>query len=181
VLKRPTSRRKGNAEGVTLNLVPILDTMVTLIGFLLYTTAFLSLVSVESPFPTTSSQEVQEKLKEKPLQLTVTLRDDEAEIWSPFNKIKSRTIPNIAAGQPDLAKIHTELLDVKKTFPNETKVVVVPTGGMPYDTLIAVMDNLRGIEPTDPPLFFKNVATGIDEPVKTLFPEVIFGNLLGDT
>ncbi|MDR3608266.1 MAG: biopolymer transporter ExbD [Oligoflexia bacterium] len=181
MLKRPTSRRKSSSEGIVLNLVPILDTMVTLIGFLLYTTAFFSLVSIESPFPTASTEEVQQKLKEKPLQLTLTLRDTEAEIWSPFEKIKSRTIPNASPGKPDIVKIHSELLDVKKDFPNETKVVIVPTAGMTYDILISVMDGIRGVDPTDPPLFTKNLATGNDEPVKILFPEVIFGNLLGDT
>ena len=38
----------------------------------------------------------------------------------------------------------------------------------------------RGIEPTDPPIFAKNAQTGLDEAVKTLFPDVIFGNLLGE-
>ncbi len=181
MLKRPTSRRKSSSEGIQLNLVPILDTMVALIGFLLYTTAFLSLVSIESPFPTASTAEVEQKLKEKPLQLTVTLRGTEAEIWSPFEKIKSRTIPNASPGKPDTIKIHAELLDIKKSFPNETKVVIVPTAGTTYDVLIEVMDGIRGVDPTDPPIFSKNVATGNDEPIKVLFPDVIFGNLLGDT
>ena len=30
MLKRPSSRRKSSAEGVNLNLVPVLDTMVTM-------------------------------------------------------------------------------------------------------------------------------------------------------
>lgn len=181
MLKRPTSRRKGSSEGIELNLVPILDTMVTLIGFLLYTTAFLSLVSIESPFPSASTAEVEQKLKEKPLQLTVSLHENDAEIWSPFDKIKSETIPNVSPGLPDVAKIHASLIGVKQKFPNETKVVVVPTAGTNYDTLVALMDSLRGMDPTDPPLFSKNAATGNDEPLKVLFPEVIFGNLLGDS
>jgi biopolymer transport protein ExbD len=155
--------------------------MVALIGFLLYTTAFLSLVSIESPFPTASTAEVQQKLKEKPLQLTITLRDKEAEIWSPFEKIKSRTIPNAEPGKPDVNKIHAELLDVKKDFPAETKIVIVPTAGTTYDVLISVMDGIRGVDPTDPPIFTKNAATGNDEAIKSLFPDVIFGNLLGDS
>jgi lysyl-tRNA synthetase class 2 len=64
VLKRPSSRRKSSTEGITLNLVPILDTMVTLIGFMLFTMSFLALVTIESPFPEASSKVLEQKLKE---------------------------------------------------------------------------------------------------------------------
>jgi biopolymer transport protein ExbD len=177
MLKRPTSRSKRDQKQIELNLVPILDTMVTLIGFLLFTTSFLSLVSIESPFPMASPQEVVEKIKEKPLQLTLTLRENEAEIWSPFEKIPSQTIPNTSPGNPDVAKIHEALLGVKQKFPNDTKLVIVPHPGMTYDVLISVMDSARTIEATDTPIFRKT-ASGTEEVLKILFPEVIFGNLL---
>jgi biopolymer transport protein ExbD len=181
VLKRPTSRRKGGSGQIELNLVPILDTLVTLIAFLLYTMTFLNIVGIESPFPIASSAETEQKLKEKPLQLTVTLRVKETEIWSPFEKIPSKTIPNTGASQPDIKAIHEALLDVKKQFPTETHVVIVPTPSTNYDTIIAVMDTMRTLDTTDTPIMIKNPKTGIDEASKLLFPDVIFGNLLGDT
>jgi biopolymer transport protein ExbD len=181
VLKRPSSRRKGQSEQIALNLVPIIDTMVTLIGFILFTTSFLTIVAIESPFPQTSTQELEQKLKEKPLQLTLSLREKEAEIWSPFEKIKSKIIPNISPGQPDIKLIHDALIDIKKQFPQETHVVMVPMAGMNYDLLITLMDSMRMVDPTDPPIIAKNEKTGVDEQTKTLFPDVIFGNLLGDT
>lgn len=181
MLKRPSSRRKSKTEQIELNLVPILDTMVTLIGFMLFTTSFLSIVSIESPFPQASTQEVEEKLKEKPLQLTVTLRENEIEVWSPFERIAPKKIPHAAPGLPNVRGLHEALLSVKQQFPHETKVVIVPTPTTNYDTLISMMDSIRGIEPTDPPIFAKNPTTGNDQAVKFLFPEVIFGNLLGDS
>jgi biopolymer transport protein TolR len=182
MLKRPTSssRRRGSKE-INLPLVPIIDTMVTLIGFLLFTMSFLSLVTIESPFPTASTADVKEKLKEKPLQLTLSLNPQEAEVWSPFDRIASKRIPNIAPGQPDIPAIHAALVEVKQKFPTESRVVLVPFAGASYDTLIVAMDSIRLLEATDPPIFVKNPATGNDEPAKALFPEVIFGNLLGDT
>lgn len=181
MLKRPSSRRKSSREPIRLNLVPILDAMVVLIGFLLFTTSFLAIVSIESPFPTASPEQNQEKIRQRPLQLTLTLRDKEVEIWSPFGKIKATTIPNVLPGQPDINKIHETLVAVKQQFPAETKIVLVPTRETDYDTLIQVMDGIRQMEKSDPPLFAKNALTGNDEPVKMLFPEVIFGNLLGDS
>jgi len=179
MLKRPSSRRK-KTEQIRLNLVPVLDTMVALIGFLLFTMSFLSLVSIESPFPTTSRREVAEKLKEKPLQLTVSLKPNETEIWSPFNKFKEKVIANVAPGQPDVQAIHNALIDIKEKFPLETQVVVSPFPGASYDVLISLMDSLRMIQPTDPPIYLKNEQSGTDEVVKVLFPKIIFGNLLGD-
>jgi biopolymer transport protein ExbD len=181
VFKRPTSRRKSAKSEVTLNLVPILDTMVTLIGFLLFTMSFLALVSIESPFPQATPESVQEKLKERPLQLTLTLREDEAEIWSPFEKVPARKIPNSSDRVPDIRAIHEHLVAIKQQFPNEASIVLVPYSGATYDVLISIMDTIRMVEASDTPIYAKNAATGNDEVVKLLFPNVIFGNLLGDS
>ena len=158
-----------------------MDALVTLVGFLLFGMAFLGLTHIETPFPETSAEQVQEKLKEKPLQLTISLRENDTEIWSPFDKIEAKKIPNNPEGNPDLKGIHDALLDVKKIFPNEKKIVIAPNPQINYDNLISVMDSVRLIEKTDAPIFTKNAATGNDEPVKQLFPDVIFGNLLGDS
>ena len=178
MLKRPTSRRNSHQGGIELNLVPILDTMVTLIGFLLFTTSFLALVSIESPLPQASPDEVQEQLKEKPLQLTLTMREKDVEIWSPFGKIQPHAVLNGSTGQPDAKAIHDALLEIKKKFPKETSVVIVPTKVAPYDSLISLMDAARTMETTDAPIYLKNDKTGVDEPLKLLFPKIIFGNLL---
>ncbi|MCM2277543.1 MAG: biopolymer transporter ExbD [Oligoflexia bacterium] len=178
MLKRPSSRRKSSAEGINLNLVPILDTMVTLIGFLLFTTSFLSIVHIESPFPISSEKEMEEQLKEKPLQLTVSVHESDTELWSPFEKFASKKIPHALPGQPDIAGIHSGLLEIKKLFPNETKLVLVPHAATTYDVLVSLMDSARAVEATDAPIFARNPQSGNDEAVKKLFPEIIFGNLL---
>jgi biopolymer transport protein TolR len=181
MLKRPSSRRKGGNEEVNLNLVPMLDALVTLIAFLLFTMSFMSFVSIESPVPVASTNELERNMKEKPLQLTLTLKEKEVEIWSPFRKVPSQTIAHTPEGTPNVLEIHDALLKIKAKFPTETKIIFVPAGATSYDFMISVMDAVRTIEKTDSPIYVKNVKTGVDEPLKTLFPEVIFGNLLGDT
>jgi biopolymer transport protein ExbD len=180
LFKQPSSRRKSNKEQIELNLVPILDTMVALISFLLFTTSFIAIVSMQSPFPEISREDVQKKLTQKPLQLTVTLREREVELWSPFERIPAHTIPNGPNGQVDLKALHDATVAVKQKFPAETQVVLVPYAGASYDTLVAVMDSIRLSDPGDPPVFSVNPKTGVNEAIKTLFPDVIFGNLLGD-
>ncbi len=179
MLKRPSARRKNAREQIELNLVPMLDTFVTLIAFLLFTMSFLSIVGIETPFPAASPETNRQKILEKPLQLTISIRESETEIWSPFEKIRTKTIPNPTPGTPDLRLVHEALLEVKRQFPNENQVVVAPAPGISYDVLIATLDVVRMIDPTDPPIFAKNAQTGNDEVVKKLFPNVVFGNLLG--
>jgi hypothetical protein len=152
--------------------------MVTLIGFLLFTTSFLSIVSIESPLPQLSPAEVADQIKEKPLQLTLILREKEVELSSPFSKIETKTIPHSQPGQPDMKTIHEALVEVKKKFPEEQSAVIVPEKDTPYDTLVGLMDTIRTLEPSDPPIYVKNQKTGMDETLKHLFPKIIFGNLL---
>jgi biopolymer transport protein TolR len=180
-VRSPSARRRGGALQVTLNLVPVIDAMVTLIIFMLFTTSFFVVTSIQSPFPQSSPNHNQEQLKEKPVQLTLSIRATETEIWSPFDRIQRKVIPNPVPGQPDLKQVHDTLLQVKRQYPYESKIIIVPFSGVTYDTLITTMDTMRSMDPTDPPQFRKNQTTGIDEPVKQLFPDVIFGNLLGDT
>jgi biopolymer transport protein ExbD len=180
-VKSPSARRRGGVGQVSLNLVPIIDTMVTLIIFLLFTTSFFVITSIESPFPQASPDRNTKELKEKPVQLTVSISPGTTEIWSPFDRVEKKVIPNPLPGQPDVKAVHEALLAIKHQYPYENKIIIVPYSGVTYDTLISTMDTMRLVDPTDPPMFRKNQTTGIDEPIKQLFPEVIFGNLLGDT
>ncbi len=181
MLKRPSSRRRSSTAIVQINLIPMLDALVTLIGFLLFTLSYLALVHVETLMPQVSSEQLEQQLKEKPLQLTVSLREGDVQVWSPFEKFATKVIPNTSEGLPDVQAVHRAIVEVKQQFPKETKVVLAPYGGASYDVLVSLMDSVRVVEPTDPPLFIKNEKTGNDEPIKMLFPEVVFGNLLGDS
>ncbi|MEO7164876.1 MAG: biopolymer transporter ExbD, partial [Bdellovibrionia bacterium] len=149
MLKRPSSRRKSHQEPLELNLVPILDAMVTLIGFLLFTTSFLAIVSIESPLPVSSPNEFEEQLKEKPLQLTLSVREKDVEIWSPFKKIDPKAVANNKEGQIDIKAVHDALVEVKKKFPLESNAVIIPLKGTSYDDLISLMDTVRQVEPSD--------------------------------
>lgn len=181
MFKRPSSRAKSDkGEQIELNLIPILDTMVTLIAFLLFTMSFFAFVSIETPFPMTSTKQMEDKLKDKPLQLTLSMSEKEAEIWSPFDRIAPQKIPHTQDGKPDTLAIHQALLGVKQKFPRENQLVLVPFPGASYDVLIAVMDAVRSLDRADPPIFAPNPQTGNDEQIKLLFPEIVFGNLLGD-
>ena len=179
-MNRPSTRRRPRADAINLNLVPILDAMVTLIAFLLFSMSFLEIVSIETPFPFSSQKEMDEKLKTKPLQLTLTFRDFDVEVWSPFDSSVRKTFPNLMPGQPDIKMVHDYLVKTKQRFPQEKQIVIVPFGGANYDTLISVMDSVRLLDAGDPPVYSLDKVTGTEVLLKLLFPEIVFGNLLSE-
>ena len=157
----------------------MLDALVTMISFLMFTMAFLSFTMIESPIPMVSSQENEAKLKEPPLQLTLTIKDSEVTLWSPFDHIQPVSIPNKPEGGIDLLKMHEALVGIKQKFPHENQIAFVPKGGTTYDDIVQILDSVRNFDKTDPPVAVLNEKTGVSEQAKQLFGDVIFANLLG--
>ena len=180
MLKRPSSRRRSHPAEIQINLVPMLDALVTMISFLMYTMAFLSLTMIESPLPIVSNEENVQQLKERPLQLTLTINDKDVLLWSPFDLIPQMSIPNRPDASVDLLKLHEALIGIKQKFLSENKIILVPNKNTSYDTSVAVLDASKTLDKTDPVMVLKNEKTGVQEQVKTLFGEVVFGNLLGN-
>lgn len=180
MLKKPSTRRRSHPAEIQINLIPMLDALVTMISFLMYTMAFLSLTMIESPLPIVSSEQNQQQLKDRPLQLTLTINDKDVLLWSPFDQIKQQTIPNREDGTVDTLKLHEALIAIKQKFPTESKIILVPQKSTSYDTIVMILDSSKNLEKTDPVIVIKNEKTGVQEQAKTLFGEVVFGNLLGD-
>jgi len=157
----------------------MLDALVTMIAFLMYTMAFLSLTMIESPLPMVSSEENTAKLRERPLQLTLTLSDKDVLLWSPFDLIPQLRIPNHEDGTPDTIKLHEAVLGIKQKFPTENTLILVPKSNTSYDTIVMVLDAARNLEKTDAPIVVVNPTTKVSEQAKAIFPDVVFGNLLG--
>lgn len=176
MLNRPSARRSHLSGPLTLNLVPMLDAMVTLIAFMLYTASFIALVSIDTPVPSFAPTTL---INQEPLQLTLTISSTGVTLWSPFKRIDTYTIPNLGDGTIDLATLHAKAVSVKQRFSAETKIILVPAAGTSYDELIGVMDTIRDFEKTDPTITVKDSQSGIDQVVPRLFPEIIFGNLGG--
>jgi biopolymer transport protein ExbD len=181
MFRKPSSRRKSHAGGFELNLVPILDTMVTLIGFLLFTTSFLALVHIESilpgaPAPDPNHPKEPQKPPTRLLQLTAMIRQNEVEILSPSQLVPAKKFPHIDA-KMDLKGLREHLLSIKQQFPKEKTLVLMPEIQVPYDHLIQFMDHVRLFEATDSAIFVKNEQTGVDEQVKEFWSNLVFGNL----
>lgn len=192
MLRRPSSQRRSRAkDDLELPLVPILDTFVTLIAFLLMATSLLAVTLIDTPVPVVSA--TPPETKQKPLSLTVKIELDRFELSSPFGRIKQQRIDRTGEDQ-DFIRLHDALLVVKNQYPHEKQIVLMPGPTVEYDDIVKVMDSARKIGEGDTPLYVKeavkdesgeeirdengNIAQE-DRVVTDLFPEVVFGNILG--
>ena len=178
MLRRPSQRRRSRAvQEIDLPLVPIMDTFVTLIAFLLMATSMLSVTLIDTPVPIVSS--APEDLKEKPLTLTMKIDQDGVRLESPFNLIKPVAIPRTEKSY-DFPKIHEALVEIKKTYPKELKIIFMPVNNVKYDDLVQLMDSSRLLLNSDPAIFSQSEGQASKAETK-LFPEVIFGNIVSGT
>src|SRR4051812_16286815 len=124
MLRRPSTRRKSKQAEVTINLVPMLDALVTLVAFLLFSTSFLALVVIDTPAPLLAPADEQvEKLKEKPLQLTAYVKENQIILSDWSGSREAHTIQNVldpktSETRYDFEKFHQTLLQIKNRHPH---------------------------------------------------------------
>ncbi len=192
MLRRPSSQRRSKSKDeLELPLVPILDTFVTLIAFLLMATSLLAVTLIDTPVPVVSA--TPPKDKRKPLSLTVQIELDRFRVYSPFGRIKAQRIDRTGE-DIDFANLHDALIPIKNQYPGEKQIVLMPGPLVEYNDIVKVMDAARAINEGDPSLYVKEVVKDEegndlkdengnvakeDRLVTDLFPEVVFGNILG--
>lgn len=178
MIKRPSSRRRsrGTSE-IDLPLVPIMDAFVTLIAFLLLATSLLAVTLIDTPVPIVSN--MPDNSKDKPLALTLTIEPEQIKLSSGFNLIKPQSFPKIDKNY-DLEKLHAAVLEIKKGFEKENKIVFMPTGAVKYNEIVQLMDAVRLRAKTDEMAVIKD-ANGVDKADPYIFSEVIFGNVISGT
>lgn len=194
MFRRPSSRRKSEQQELSLNLVPMMDALVTMVSFLLISMGYMAISAIDTPAPLLAPPEEQvkklEEKKEPPLQLTAHFVTDsktnEKKIlisdWSGSrenHEIGQRPNPNKNNEITyDFEALHKLLIEIKKRHPDDKQLILKPDSDVPYESLVAVMDAARSYEKTDEPPPMKKNDKGVDEPNTDIFPEVIFGNIL---
>ena len=127
-----------------LNVVPMIDMMVILVFFLIFTAVFTrtTVLELNLPAPNSSVPDLPEGL-----QLEVIVRADRIEVADRKTGIL-RTVQN-AAGGYDLAGLQDFLKQVKAKYPQHLAASVLLESDIPYDSLVQVMDTVRVWEVDD--------------------------------
>lgn len=144
-----------------LNIVPMIDMMVILVFFLLFTAVFsnTNILELNLPAPNSSVPELN-----KGLELEVIVRQNAIEIADRGSGVL-RTLPK-KDGAYDYQGLSDYLQFVKSKYQGVTAASVLLEQDIPYDVLVQTMDNVRLFEKDDAPAFTK----------VELFPDISVGD-----
>lgn len=187
----PSKRRHmGGTEGESLNLIPIMNLLTILIPFLTLSAVFVKLTILPTTLPATgptkAQQEEQEEKEEEEekLNLTINIAKNGFTIAGTGGVLGGEggdgpTIPKKDNGEYDFEALTEKLIDIKRKYPEEKDVILIPEMKMPgskekekvdiaYQTIIDTMDAIRS---APEPVVDSNGDGRVD---KVLFPGVIF-------
>jgi biopolymer transport protein ExbD len=155
---RNHARYRGRND---LNIVPMLDVMVILAFFLIFTAVFsrTSILEVHLPGPGAKAAPAVSTLE-----LEVIVRRSGLEVADRSRGVLE-TVPVTATGQ-DVVKLSQYLEQVKAQYPDKTSATLLVAEDVDYDTIVQVMDAVRVRQSTD----------GGKVVRRELFPQIALGD-----
>ena len=121
-----------------LNIVPMIDMMVILVFFLIFTAVFSKTNILQLNLPSSNSAPVD---LPKGLKLEVIIRPDDL-VVNDRNSGPLKVLANTPSGY-DLDGLSEFMRRVKSQFPEMTDATILPAPNVQYDTLVQVMDTVR--------------------------------------
>jgi biopolymer transport protein ExbD len=165
-VRRHHARLRGRHD---LNMVPMIDMMVILVFFLIFTAVFskTNVLELNLPSSTAGVPDLPEGL-----QLEVIVRDNSIDVADRATGVL-QSVPNTATGY-DLAQLGSYLERVKAKFPDNQSATILMGPDIAYDVLVQVMDTVRvRVLPATPG---QAGAAGASQVQAELFPEISVGD-----
>ncbi len=160
--KVPSARRKKR-KFTPLNLIPILDVVFILIFFLLASAQLLRIFEIGSDLPIFRVSTKQDQ-KEDQFELKVTVNKNSVLLTNYKKGVLIKKI-NVTdwENEKTMKDINEALISIKKSHPDENRVVVTAQRSVSYQDLVMVLDNVR-----------TNNQAGVKEEDKFLFRQIMF-------
>lgn len=182
-MRMRTIRQRVEDSSYDLNLAPMLDMMVALVPFLLLSIAFVRLVVVETKVPQPVAKAIEEDRNKKDREVNLDMHVDLRQgvklvIKEKSKKDRAIDIP-LENGQFDVKRVHSELYKIKSQYPDVFRLQLHPKENISYRDLVGLMDTARFASKEDPPLFITDKETQQKVETKLMFPDVVFGNVVG--
>lgn len=165
------SRRKlkirEDEESGELNIVPYLDILMNLILFMLLSITGLAsfgILNVSAPSYGGGAVAAAPENPEAPkLVLSVLISKKGHYINSQSATLGQDGVPSVpllADGKYDFVALNAQMVEIKKAFPTETKVIIAADADIPYEALVQTMDSVRESEGKQRHLLFPDVTLG---------------------
>lgn len=164
--RAPSSRRK-RGEVKPPNLIPILDAVFIFIFFLLMSASFIKIYEIPSDVPTVSDSKPSKK---EPFVLTLKIKESSIALHKGLSDKLEKTFK-----RSELESLHNYLLQIKQKNREENTIIFEPIDNLTYEEIVQIMDAVRSIRNTDPPIYIKKNSS--DEKLRGLFNNIIFGNI----
>src|ERR1700727_629217 len=129
-----------------LNIVPMIDMMVILVFFLIFTAVFSKTNILQLNLPASNTAPVD---LPKGLKLEVIIRPNDL-VVNDRNSGPLKMLENTASGY-DLDGLSEFMRKVKAQFPQMTDATILPGPNVSYDSLVQVMDAVRVYQIPQPP------------------------------
>jgi biopolymer transport protein ExbD len=156
-VKRNHQRQRGRHE---LNVVPMIDMMIIMVFFLIFSAVFTRTSILELNLPAANA-EVPDL--PKGLQLEVIVRKDRIDVADRGTGLL-KSVP-VTGNQHDFGALSQYLQLIKSKYPEKTDASILLEPDVSYDTVVQTMDTVR---------VFKAPTSNID--YGELFPDVSIGD-----
>lgn len=132
---------RGKAMGVELNLVPFIDFLSCLIAFLMMTAVMTEIHAVDveqSISPPDPNQIPPDPPPPPPLTVAVNLDS----LWIARKVEEGQKLPKDGE-EMDWAKLEEIMVKDRETFPTEDMIVINTSDGVPFESMMGVLDMSR--------------------------------------
>lgn len=157
---RPSKRSHFQQhEETELNLLPMMNMFIIIISFLMTTAVFAKMAIVDVYLPQEGGGSGGPATAAVPAILTVSVLEKGFEMGGVGG---GRLVPKKSDGTLDYKQLTEELVKIKGSYPNKEDAILLFPAGMPYDTVVKVMDATRETS---------------ERPKKSLFPMLSLGEV----
>ena len=170
------SRDVSEESTFELNIVPMMDMLVSIIPFLLLSAVFMQVMLIDVPLPAPVAQALKEDREGAHKEISIQVNMDARSGFSIHVKDEGGRTTQYAVARSgndyDYKMLHKKLIEIKQHFPKVFRIELNPDPQVDYKSIVQVMDAARNVENADPKIMIENAATPL------LFPDVVLANLM---
>jgi biopolymer transport protein ExbD len=179
------SFRASRAEDSTfeINLAPMLDIIVSIIPMLLLSVVFIRVMVIDTQVPQVVQKAIEKDRQKENRDVSISVHISSKEgiklITKRDGAVQETKVAALSDGALDVKNLHLEIVKMKQQFPEVFRLELHPDEDVAYNDIVAVMDQVRTRTNTDPKVSFKDEESGKMVETDLLFPDVVFGNVVG--
>lgn len=175
--------KRSSDAAFDLNLAPFLDIIVSIIPLLLLSAVFVEIKMVESPIPQLVAEAIDNANKKNEKEISISLKVSrkngyEFVVTDKGKQNKTRVV--LKNGQFDYDGLLEATRKIKVVYPDVFNLQIHPDKEVSFDEIIKTMDQIRRETVAGRKIAFTDPKSGKKIETDLMFPNVTFGNVVGD-